>query len=71
MILFYLLKKRFPKMKVFRFRGIPSSSGIFSPEQRFIYEGKELENDKIIFECGLGEESVVHLCLGLRGDNYL
>eukprot|EP00918_Siedleckia_nematoides_P019091 GHVU01040704.1.p1 GENE.GHVU01040704.1~~GHVU01040704.1.p1 ORF type:complete len:301 (-),score=30.78 GHVU01040704.1:312-1214(-) len=41
--------------------------GVPPDEQRLVFQGKQLEDDKTVAEAGLREGSVVHLVLRLRG----
>lgn len=46
---------------------IQEKEGIAAGEQRLVYAGKNLEDDKSIADAGIQAESTVHLVLRLRG----
>lgn len=41
--------------------------GIPPPQQRFLFAGRQLEDDKTLAECGVVAGSDLHLVLSLRG----
>ena len=46
---------------------IHDREGIPPDEQRLIYSGKTLEDNRMLFEYGITRESTVHMVLRLRG----
>lgn len=41
--------------------------GVPPNQQRMIFKGIQLEDDKLLFEYGIGKQDTVHLVLRLRG----
>jgi len=46
---------------------IEMKEGIPPPQQRLIYQGKQMSDEKTVGECNIEAGTVVHLVLALRG----
>jgi ubiquitin-like protein Nedd8 len=53
------------KLQIYQKEGIPF------PNQRLVYNGKQLADERTVTEYGLDESTVIHLVLALRGGTVI
>ncbi|KAJ3728666.1 ubiquitin [Lentinula raphanica] len=57
-----------PESKIFRIKEkVEEQQGIPPPQQRLIFSGKQLDDDKTLSEANITAGAVLHLVLALRG----